>query len=383
MASAVTVDRVASLVVVFAFSIGLGVATIAIPLLALDAGYDPATIGFLAATSAASQLGFRLCLPWLFGRFADRTLIAGAAMLMVAAFASLLVSTAIAVFVTSQLLQGAARAIFWTSSQTHAVRGVGRPVDRLVDVNVAGNAGTLIGPVIAGTLAVFGLPVAIAAAAVGALVAVAGTGLLRRLPPYDRRRSAGTMRLLRRDGVDIACWASVVGGGWWAMLGSYIPVILVGAGLGAAGIGWLVTLSEAASIGGILVLRRLPAGRIRAAVAIGSYGAAAVLAGLAVIPEGLAGYAILLVVGGVASGTITTLAPAMASLAGTADEQGDVLALSGTFRAAALLAAPAAVGALLSVVALPAAVVLLGAGLGLPGLALGRRRADPEAASAA
>ncbi len=383
MASAVTVDRVASLVVVFAFSIGLGVATIAIPLLALDAGYDPATIGFLAATSAASQLGFRLCLPWLFGRFADRTLIAGAAMLMVAAFASLLVSTAIAVFVTSQLLQGAARAIFWTSSQTHAVRGVGRPVDRLVDVNVAGNAGTLIGPVIAGTLAVFGLPVAIGAAAVGALVAVAGTGLLRRLPPYDRRRSAGTMRLLRRDGVDIACWASVVGGGWWAMLGSYIPVILVGAGLGAAGIGWLVTLSEAASIGGILVLRRLPAGRIRAAVAIGSYGAAAVLAGLAVIPEGLAGYAILLVVGGVASGTITTLAPAMASLAATADEQGDVLALSGTFRAAALLAAPAAVGALLSVVALPAAVVLLGAGLGLPGLALGRRQTDPEAASVA
>ena len=54
----------------------------------------------------------------------------------------------------------------------------------------------------------------------------------------------------------------------------------------------------------------------------------------------------------------------MASLAATADEQGDVLALSGTFRAAALLAAPAAVGALLSVVALPAAVVLLGGGSG-------------------
>ena len=66
-----------------------------------------------------------------------------------------------------------------------------------------------------------------------------------------------------------------------------------------------------------------------------------------------------------------TLAPAMATLAATPDEQGDALALTGTFRAAALLASPAAVGAMLSVVALPAAVVLLGAGLGLPGLLLG------------
>jgi len=370
----VNTDRLASLVVVFAFSVGLGVGTIAIPLLALGAGYDAATVGFLVATSAASQLAFRLCLPWLFGRFADRTLIAGASLLMVAAFASLLVSTVIAVFVVSQLLQGAARAIFWTSSQTHAVRGVGRPVERLVDVNVAGNAGTLIGPVIAGTLAAFGLPFAIGAAAIGASVAVAGSGLLRRLPPYDRRRSAGATRLLRRDGVDVACWASVVGGGWWAMLGSYIPVILVGAGVGAGGIGWLVTLSEAASIAGILVLRRLPGGRIRGVVQIGSYTAALVLAGLAVLPDALAGFAALLIIGGVASGAITTLAPAMASLAATPEEQGDVLALSGTFRAAALLAAPAAVGALLAVVALPAGMVLLGAGLGLPGLVLGRSR---------
>ena len=149
---------------------------------------------------------------------------------MVAAFASLLVSTAIAVFVTSQLLQGAARAIFWTSSQTHAVRGVGRPVDRLVDVNVAGNAGTLDRAGDRGHARRVRPAGRDRGSGRRRAVAVAGTGLLRRLPPYDRRRSAGTMRLLRRDGVDIACWASVVGGGWWAMLGSYIPVILVGAG---------------------------------------------------------------------------------------------------------------------------------------------------------
>jgi hypothetical protein len=368
----VTSDRVASLAVIFAFSVGLGVATVAIPLLALDAGYDAAAVGFLAATSAASQLGFRLCLPWLLRRFADRTLTAVASLLMLAAFAMLLVSTVVVVFVIAQLLQGAARAIFWTSSQTHAVRGDGRPVDRLVEMNVAGNAGTLIGPVVAGSLAVFGLPIAIASAAIGAAVAAAGTTILRRLPTYDRHRSPGTTGLLRRDGVDIACWASAVGGGWWAMLGSYIPVILVGAAVGSQGIGWLITLSEGASIAGILVLRRVSTGHIRGAVQVGSFAAAAALVGLAVAPGGLLGYALVLIVGGVASGTITTLAPAMASLAAAPEEQGDVLALSGTFRAAALLAAPAAVGALLAVVTLPVALVALGSTLGLPGLAIGR-----------
>lgn len=374
-------DRIASLAVIFAFSVGLGVATVAIPLLALDSGYDAAAVGFLVAASAASQLGFRLCLPWLLRRFADRTLTAVASLFMLASFSILLVSTVVGVFAVAQLLQGAARAIFWTSSQTHAVRGDGRPVDRLVEMNVAGNAGTLVGPVVAGSLAVFGLPVAIAAAAVGAAVAALGTSALRRLPTYDRQRPTGTTRLLRRDGVDIACWASVVGGGWWAMLGSYIPVILVGAAVGSQGIGWLITLSEGASIAGILVLRGMSHGRIRGAVRAGSFAAALVLVGLAVVPAELIGYLLLLLVGGVASGVITTLPPAMASLAAAPEEQGDALALTGTFRAAALLAVPAAVGALLSVFTLPIAVVALGLGLGVPGLALGRAAPAPASTS--
>jgi hypothetical protein len=158
------------------------------------------------------------------------------------------------------------------------------------------------------------------------------------------------------------------------MLGSYIPVILVGASVGSQGIGWLITLSEGASIVGILVLRGLPHGRIRSAVQAGSFLAALVLVGLAVVPSALLGYLLLLVVGGIASGVITTLPPAMASLAAAPEEQGDALALTGTFRAAALLAVPATVGVLLSVVTLPVAVVVLGIGLGIPGVALGRAK---------
>ena len=369
------VDRVASLAVAFGFSVGLGVATVAIPLLALDAGYDEAAVGFLVATSAVAQLGTRLGLPWLLGWLPDRTLIALACLLMLSGFALLLGSTALPVFVAAQLSQGAARAIFWTSSQTHAVRSGGQPVRRLVDLNTAGNVGTLIGPALAGSLAALGLPFALGAAAIGALGAAVGTPLLIRLDPYDRRRSAGTIRLLRREGVDIACWASVVGGGWWSMVGSYIPVVLVGAGIDPRGIGWLITASEGASIAALIALRGLAADRVRPVVWVGSAATVTILAAMAIAPPAIGVYLALLLAGGAASGAVTALAPALASLAAGPDEQGDVMSVTGTFRAAALLATPAAVGALLSAVALGPALVIVSGAVGLSGLAVGRTSA--------
>ena len=166
-------DRTASLVVVFGFSVALGVGTVAIPLLALSTGYDAAAVGFLAAAAAASQLATRLALPRLLGRFADRLLIAGSSLMMVTAFGILLSSTVIGVFLAAQVLQGAARAIFWTSSQTHAIRGHDRTVQRLVDLNMVGSAGTLVGPALGGSLAAIGLPFALTAAMVGAATAAA------------------------------------------------------------------------------------------------------------------------------------------------------------------------------------------------------------------
>jgi len=367
-------DRPAVLLVVFGFSMGLGVGTVAIPLLALSAGYAPALVGFLVATAAATQLGTRLGLPWLLGRFRDRSLIGASSLMMVAAFGLLLVSTALPVFVAAQLLQGGARAIFWTSSQTHAVRGPGRPVRRLIEMNVAGNLGTLTGPALAGMLALMGLPVALGAAAAGAFAAYLGSRHLSELAPFDRRRSAGTVALLRRDGVDVACWASIVGGVWWSMMGSFVPVILVGAGIGAQGIGWLITASEGAGMLALIALRNVRPARVRPAVRVAAVGAAAALAALALAPSDVLLYAGLLVVGGAASGTVTTLAPAMASLAAGPNEQGDALALSGTFRAGALFVAPALVGSLLAVVALGPALLIVAAGALLPAVVVGRRR---------
>ncbi len=375
-------DRTPTLAAVLGFSLALGIGTVAIPLVALDAGYAPATVGALVAVAAATQLGVRLTLPWLLGRFADRSLMAVSAIGLAGTFALLIVSTTLPVFVAAQLLQGGSRAIFWTSSMTHVVRGPGSSVRRIVDVNVAGNLGTLSGPAIAGTLAIVGMPLALAAAVGAGLVASLLSLRLHSLPAFDRRRSAGTLGLLRRPGVDVACWAGIIGGAWWAMVGSFVPIILVGAGIGATGVGWLTTASEGAGMVALLVQRRISGrARIGRRLVLAAIVVAGALAGIALCPPVLAVYAALLIVGGAASGTATTLGPALASLAAGPHEQGDALALSGTFRAAALFVAPAVVSAAVATLGIGSALAALSGVILLPGVVIaGRSRGVRRAA---
>jgi len=365
-------DRPLMLVVAFGFALALGIATVAIPLVALGSGYDAAGVGLLVAVASGSQLATRLGLPMLLGRYADRWLICLAAILMSSGFALLLASTALPAFIAAQLASGAARALFWTSSQTHALRSGGSPVRRLVDLNLAGNAGTLTGPVLAGLLATIGLHVALVGAIAALSIAVIGAPFLRRFPPYDRRGTSGALGLIRRDGVDVACWANLVGGVWWSMMSSYVPVILVGAGLGPTLVGLMVTMSEGAGAATMLLLRRIPTRLVRSVVRSGAYVEMGALAAVAIAPPLLPVYALLLITGGGAAGCVTSLAPALVALAAGEQEQADGLALSGTFRSIALLGAPATVSALLSVVPLATAVVGIAATAAAPGLALGR-----------
>lgn len=83
----------------------------------------------------------KACAPVAARRFTDKSLILASVALMLAAFALLSISTALPAFVAAQLAQGAARAIFWTASQTHVIRSGGSTVHRLVDFNLARNAG--------------------------------------------------------------------------------------------------------------------------------------------------------------------------------------------------------------------------------------------------
>jgi MFS family permease len=369
-----TADRTTSLAVAFGFALSLGISTVAIPLLALGSGYDAAAVGFLVAGAAGAQLATRLALPWLLGRFTDRLLIVVSVALMLVAFALLSVSTALSVFIAAQLAQGAARAIFWTASQTHVIRSGGLKVHRLVDFNLAGNGGTLIGSLLGGFLATSAGSLAIAAAAIAAGVALLLSPALATYPPFDRRQSAGTMRLLRRDGVDVAVWATFVAGTWWSMLGSYVPVLAVGAGLGPTDVGLVVSLSEGSGAAMMLVLRWLSPVRIQPIVRAAPLIEMAALAGIALAPALLPVYAVLVVVVGSAGGAVTVLAPALVTNTATQHEHGDAIALTGTSRAVALLGAPAAVGAMLSVVALPVALVSVAAANVAPIFAFGRAR---------
>jgi hypothetical protein len=208
---------------------------------------------------------------------------------------------------------------------------------------------------------------------VGTAVATVAALLLTSLPPFDRRAAAGTLAMLRRPGVDLACWAAVMGGVWWSMLGSFVPVILVGAGIGAGGIGWLITASEGAGTAALLALRGVRSRRVARVVAVAAVVVGGALAALALVPPSVLAYATLLVIGGAASGAVTTLSPALASLASGPEEQGDAMALSGTFRAGALFGAPAVVGAVVATLTVgPAVAVVAGAAL-VPGLAVAAR----------
>lgn len=60
----------------------------------------------------------------------------------------------------------------------------------------------------------------------------------------------------------------------------------------------------------------------------------------------------------------------MASIVAGSQEQGDALALTGTFRAGALLAAPATVGTLLVILPLATAMTIVATGVAVPGLVL-------------
>jgi hypothetical protein len=363
-------DRAAFVTSVVAFSVALGVSTVALPLVALAAGYSPAAIGLLAATAAITQLLARLQLPWLLDRMADRTLIAAAGASLGVSYLLLLVSTSAPVFIASQLLQGVSRALFWTATQTHAVRGGNDAVSTLARVMALSGVGTMLGPLLAGVLAGISLPAAIAAGALTAALATVACVGLHRLPPYARAAVSGGTFLWRRRGVDLACWSGFAGGGWRVLLGSYVPVILTAGGLAPGIVGALIALSDGAGILVLAVLVRLRSGRIHAALELSVVAASLALAALPAVATSPLLVGLVLALGGAGAGTIMTLGPAVASRAVSAAEQGAAIAATGTFRAVALLLAPAAVAGALGAIGLGAAVTVVALAIGAPTLAV-------------
>jgi hypothetical protein len=362
---------------VLGFSFSLGTASLVLPLLALAAGYDPAAVGLLAAVSAIAQFLFRLGLPWLLGRYPDRDLVGAACLFIATSYGLLLVDTSLLAFVAAQLMQGSARALFWTGSQTHVVRGASNTVSRLAQFQALSSVGMLAGPAIAGVAASQSLELALVFGVIGGLLGGVASLLMRRLPPFDRRSRGGGLHVWRRPGVDVACWTSFAAAGWRSMLNSFVPVVLTEAGLGPSVVGGLLALSEFAAVLSASVLIRVTPGRARELVEISALVSCAGLGLTPFVAGEPALVALLMAAGGAGSGILTTMGPAIANNAVALGERGDAIAATGTFRAAAQLTTPAGVSAALSVVALPAAVVMAAVALAAPVVLTGIRARQP------
>lgn len=362
------------------YSFSLAIASVALPLLALRAGYSATEIGLLTAVSAISQMATRMALGAVMRRLGDWTLIAGAAVLLAVSNGLVALSAAALPFIIAELLQGTSRACFWTGTQTHVVRGPGRAAGALASVNLIASTGLLAGPVVAGLLSESTPVLALVVAAGIALVGVLPTLLLDRLPPFVPPADRPPGRLFRRPGVDLGCWGGFTAGAWRGLLGSYVPVALDAARQSASSIGILVSVANGAALVGAAVAARVRSRWSRRVVLLGMVATGVTTAFTAAVASHLVLSAAVLALSGLAAGLIQVLSLATASDAVHPEERGEAIAVSGTFRAGALFAAPLAVAGMVVVLPLGAAVAVVGAAMTIPALALRRRVADEAAA---
>jgi MFS family permease len=370
-------DLAASALGGLTFSMALGMASVALPLLALHTGYSKSAVGLLTAASAVSQMGVRMVLGLVMRRYPDWVLVFGAGGLLAISCALVAWSAAVVPFVVCELFQGAARGCFWTGSQTHVVRGKGSSVGRLAVVNFVASIGQLIGPVVAGVLAVRSITPALVIAALIALVCMLPPLALDRLPPFSPPVDRPRGRIWRRPGVDAGCWASLTAGAWRGLVSSYIPVALERAAQPVPVIGVLVSVANGANIAGAALVARVR-GRTLVRAVTASMLAAGIGSGLVALLAGSAPLAaVLLAASGLGAGALQTLGPALASDVVHPEERGDAIAAAGTFRAAALFASPLAVAGLLSAIALTPAMLVTGLLITLPALTTRRLSRAP------
>jgi MFS family permease len=342
------------------FSLSLSLASVAVPLLAVREGYSGAEIGVLTALSALAQMTTRLCMGAAMRRFPDWLFVTASTVLLAAANGLLVLSAALVPFVLAQVVQGVARAFFWTGSQTHAVRMSSSSVGGLATLQLFSSVGLLGGPVLAGVLTETSALLALAVGAGIAALAMVPTLLLTRLPPFTPPADRHPGRIWRRPGVDAGCWAGVTAGAWRGLLSSYVPVVLAAARQSPSTIGVLVSAANGASIAGVALVSR-----VRERWLIRSFPLGVLATGLATAAVApLASFSwwagAALTISGLGAGVLQTVGPAVASDAVHPQERGDVIAAAGTFRAAALFLAPLGVAGLVTLMPLSGAMIITG-----------------------
>ncbi len=357
-------DGIASSGTIVAFSFALGVSNVALPLAALRAGYGLSEIGALTSISAVAQFLVRATISRAARCLADRVLVSVACALLVLCCGVLVMSTGPAAFVIAQVSYGAARGYFWSASQLHAVRRETSSRRALARINLISSFGMLAGPIAAGGLSERSSDSALILAA---LVASAGAGLsflMMRLPLLEPSRAGHDRTVWKRADIRATGWGSASTGAWTAMLVSFVPVVLAAEHSGLV-VGVLVAMANGSSIVGSYVVGRAAH---RLLEALFRMSAVAIGVGVAVLPFAGANAplsALLLVISGLGAGALLTLSPALAIDAVHREKRAEALAVTGSFRAGALLVAPLAVAGAVAFVPLSAALAAVGSAITL------------------
>ncbi|MBD0423651.1 MFS transporter [Streptomyces sp. NPDC052309] len=374
-------DRAFSVVTTTLFSVSLGMVSVAAPVIAVQAGISTAAIGLLVALSGVSQIATRLCMGPLLRRFPDKLFVAFASGALAVSCALLVRETAMWAFAVSQLLQGLARALFWTGTQTHAIRAWPTSVGGLTVINIANGVGALVGPVLAGALAVRSLSLSLVVATVMGVLGLVSAALLRSFRPFrsaPQEKGNGRRRLWLRPGVGAACAMTAGGGAWKGLMNSYVPVVLSHAGHAAPAVGALVTGANLAGLMGSAVSKRVQAAGLRPAMLLGLVPAGVGIGLTGLFPGSIVVATAMLFAAGLGAGVLQTVGPALAADSVGPEERGDAIATIGTFRAATLLAAPLGAGALVLVMSAGAALATAGALMSLPAVLVSLRNGPTE-----
>lgn len=366
---------------IFLFSVALGMATVVVPLVATASGYALGAVGFLVATSAITQIAARAGMGILMDRVRTRSFVLASLILLAASCVVLAVSQDFWAFIVSQLLQGAARAYFFTGAQTHVVRGSRTAVAALARMNVTNGIGLLIGPLIAGLVGAWSLIAALwIAAAISGVAIFTGAFLIPYAPFTRPQRQPGdtTRPMMKRPGVVTAGWMGATAGGWRGILNSYLGVVITEAGHSIPVVGAMMTLANLAALVGsslAMPLRRLGIGK---STMVGTLLAAVGTAAMALLMPNLPLACVFLVLSGLGGGILQTLGPALAADSVGSEERGRSIASVGTFRAISLLVTPMGIGAMVFVLPSPAmATAIVAVALGAPAL-ISRRSASGD-----
>jgi MFS family permease len=339
------------------FCHGLGVSTVVLPLLAVASGYQATTVGVFVAVSGAGQISLRVLIVWMSHRLTERWLILAAVLLLCLSSAAVLLAPSLLVFVLAHLLQGVARGLFWVGLQAQVVRSATSARRPLAVLDFVSGIGLVIGPASIGLVG--------GSLRTTLLLGIITTGLtavptlrLARLP----LPAAATARVEARPraGVSAAVLAAVSTGTWRGLLGSYVPVVLVGAGHATSAVGLLVGLGSATSIAGSMVVGVAAVRLLGPLYVMAALASGAGLAGIGLWPGSLPAVAVLLVVSGVGAGVLQTLSSSLAVRGLPPDERGRAVARAGTYRAVALLTSPLSIAGLLLVVPLGPAMAVVG-----------------------